>query len=461
MQDKILQKVKDGKNLFVTGGAGVGKTFTSNKIIDMFYNSSKKLAVCAMTGLASQHLSFGQTIQRFALTGGYTSVSDFENLIGSKFFNKLNRQIADVDSIMIDEISMMRPDYIHLLDKVLRHVMWLHYEQSGNHLLPFGGKQIIAVGDFLQLPPVVMREENMLLNYAFETKAWSDAKFSVALLTEVKRQNDMPFIETLNKFRVGFVDKEAADMMRSREEIKQEHRPIMLMSKIKKVEAFNNEMLKLHDGKEEALSGIIKVGKHLEGRDDIIRMRYREVLAEAGLNKEIFVKTGCRVMCLANDPIMDISNGMLGTLIGFKCFDEHNYSYTDEKGEVHDLDYKYFGECLEVEFDDGRRRIITRKEFNVKNREGYTNDKSGEPLNDIQYWQYPVAVGYAISIHKSQGMSLDSVHVDCSGIFAEGQLYVGVSRARSLEGLSVSNFTSGYVMANQKAVDYYMNLMGV
>ena len=461
MEDQILKKARSGGNIFITGGAGVGKTFLSNKIIDHFYNSNKKLAVTAMTGLASQHLSFGQTIQRFTLTGGYTSLKDLDKLVNAKYFKMMNRKIADVDAIMIDEISMMRPDYIHLLDAVLRRVMFLHYEGTGKHMLPFGGKQLIAVGDFLQLPPVIMREENMLLNYAFQTEAWEKAKFTIAMLTEVKRQSDLEFIETLNKFRVGYVDKDAIDMMRSRENVKQEHNPIMLMSKIKKVQTYNNELLKSHNGKEEVLSGIIRVGSHLEGRDDIIKMRYREVLAEAGLDKEIFVKIGCRVMCLANETTMDISNGMLGTLIGFKLVDEMSDTYFDEKGERYDLDYKFHGECLEVEFDDGRRRLIPRKEFRIKSKEGYVSDKTGEPLNDIQYWQYPIAVGYAISIHKSQGMSLDNVHLDCSGIFADGQLYVGASRAKTLQGLSISNFMAGYVRANQHAVDYYMNLMGV
>jgi ATP-dependent DNA helicase PIF1 len=169
----LLTAIDDGDNVLLTGGAGVGKTYHTNKVIEHLRLKGKKFAVCAMTGLASQHLHFGMTIHRFLGIGGKTKKEDLSSLLDSDFFNENLDSVCHISTIIIDEVSMMRSDFLELMDAVLKELRSRSNIIHGKRIddrcdLPFGGYQIILVGDFCQLPPVVPDTEEVPCKWIFQ-----------------------------------------------------------------------------------------------------------------------------------------------------------------------------------------------------------------------------------------------------------------------------------------------------
>jgi nucleoside-triphosphatase THEP1 len=452
--------INDGDNVLLTGGAGVGKTFTMNQVIDMLKAQGHKFAVCAMTGLAAQHLSFGMTIHRFLQVGGKTKKEDiFELQEYDNFIENLD-SIAHVKAIIIDEVSMMRTDFMELMHEVLmltrkRYNITKKKVMDIKEQMPFGGYQLIFVGDFCQLPPVVPEGEKVPCKWIFQHSLFKEAQFRIYNLTEVKRTNDPVLATTLNKIRVGFYDDQTLQIISKRNEARIEGEGTVLMSRIQSVKDYNQRRLSSHDGDPVVLNGHVVIREELKGFEQMVKRLYRTVISESGLDKTITLKTGCRVMILANNPDMGYSNGSQGVLLDMKKFDELSCIFTDRQGHKHYLDYKYFGECLHVLLNDGRDIVVPKKAFPIY---GSEFDDNGKRKVDATFYQYPITAGYAVSIHRAQGMSLDRMILDCSKIFADGQFYVGLSRARSLEGMSILNFHPAYVRADQDAVDFYLKI---
>ena len=457
-----MSAIDDGDNILITGGAGVGKTYHTNLIIDKLKAKNLKFAVCAMTGLASQHLNFGITLHRFLQSGGATSASEIDSLLDNKFFIENLSTICHVSAIIIDEVSMMRPDYLELMDLILKEARMIRNIQTKklfdpNELKPFGGYQIIMVGDFCQLPPVVKKTEKVPCKWIFQHKLFSEAQFRVYNLTETKRTSDPLFADTLNKIRVGYFDAESASLLSKRKDASLDSEGIVLMSKVSGVDFYNSQRLKGQTGEEVKLQGIISIREELKENEKLVKKLYHTILKESGLDKEITLKIGCKVMILSNNNVMNFSNGSQGTLLGTRFIDELNNTFKSKSGLEYDLDFKFFGECLHVLLDTGEDVLVPRKPFYI-----YSNhfDEKGRRIIDLTYYQYPITLGYAVSIHKSQGMSLDNMILDCANIFAEGQFYVGISRARSLQGLSILNFNPYFIRADQEAVNFYLNISG-
>lgn len=456
----LMQALNDGDNLLLTGGAGVGKTYHTNKIIEHLRTQGKKFAVCAMTGLASQHLHFGMTIHRFLGIGGKTKKEDLGALLDSATFNENLDSICHVSAIIIDEVSMMRSDFLELMDATLVEARARYNLLLGKRIdykcdQPFGGYQLILVGDFCQLPPVVPNNESVPCRWVFQHKLFHDGKFRIYNLLETKRTSDPDFANTLNKIRVGFCDKDAYEMIWSRTDAPIEGEGTILMSKVQGVKDYNEIRLNAHPGETLKLSGNVTIREELQGFDNVVKRLYFNAIKESSLEKEITLKVGCKVMLLSNNPDMNYSNGSQGIVLGMKKFDNLNNIFTSKTGIVHELDYKYFCECLHIELDGGEDIVVPKKPFNIF---GHEFDENGRRKIDATFWQYPVTLGYAVSIHKSQGMSLDRMILDCKNIFADGQFYVGLSRARSLKGLSILNFHQGYVKADMDAVNFYLKI---
>jgi ATP-dependent DNA helicase PIF1 len=456
----LIQAIEDGDNVLLTGGAGVGKTYHTNQVIEHLKRKGRKFAVCAMTGLASQHLHFGMTIHRFLSIGGKTKKEDIGDLVDTESFNENLNSVCHVSAIIIDEVSMMRADFLELMDAVLREARSRHNIISGKRIEykqrePFGGYQIIFVGDFCQLPPVVPEDESVPCKWIFQHKLFIEAKFRIYNLTETKRTNDPAFANTLNKIRVGYCDKEAYEMIWKRADAKIDGEGTILMSRVQGVKDYNELRLKSHTGELLKLSGNVTIREELQGFDKVVKRLYVQAIKESGLDKELTLKVGCKVMLLSNNPEMGYSNGSQGIVLGTKKFDNMSYVFTSNSGLVHELDYKYFNECLHILLDSGEDVVVPKKPYNIY---GHEFDENGKRKVDATFWQYPVTLGYAVSIHKSQGMSLDKMILDCKNIFADGQFYVGLSRARSLEGLSVLNFHKDYVRADNDAVDFYLKI---
>lgn len=456
----LLKAIDDGDNVLLTGGAGVGKTYHTNKVIEHLRSKGKKFAVCAMTGLASQHLHFGMTIHRFLSVGGKTKKEDMVDLIDSEAFNENLDSVCHVSSIIIDEVSMMRADFLELMNLVLKESRSRHNLLTGKRIddkcdLPFGGYQIVMVGDFCQLPPVVPDNESVPCKWIFQHKLFIDAKFRVYNLTETKRTSDPAFANTLNKIRVGYCDDAALEMINSRVDAKIAGEGSILMSRLQGVKDYNEKRLKAHTGALLNLSGNVTIREELQDNDKAVKRLYYTAIKESGLEKEISLKVGSKVMILANNPDMGYSNGSQGTILGTKNFDVLSNVFTSNSGLIHNLDYKYYGECLHILLESGEEIVVPKKPFNVY---GTEFDENGRRKIDATFWQYPITLGYAVSIHKSQGMSLDRMILDCRNIFADGQFYVGLSRAKSLEGMSILNFNKGYVRADTDAVEFYLKI---
>lgn len=456
---KMMQAVQDCHNILITGGAGVGKTYHTNKIIEHLKSINRKFAVCAMTGLASQHLHFGMTIHRFLQTGAYTRKDDILALEDKLSFEENLSSISHVTTIIIDEVSMMRTDYLELVDIILKRARSYHNMNLGMRIdymcdLPFGGYQLILVGDFCQLPPVVKKDEKVPCKWVFQHQIFKDAKFRVYNLIETKRTSDPLFANTLNKIRVGYCDADSYTMIKEREAAVLNKEGTVLMSRVENVRMYNESRLGREDGAKIELEGIVSIRKEAASEKEV-KALYREVINNSGLDKTITLKVGCKVIILSNNPEMNYSNGSQGVLLGTKFFDEHNNSFMDNQNFTYQLDYKYFGECLHILLDSGVDVIVPKKQFSLY---GSDFDINGKRLIDALFFQYPVALGYGLSIHKAQGMSLSSMVLDCAKIFSPGQFYVGLSRATSLQGLSIFNFHKSYVMADEDAVNFYVKI---
>jgi GTPase SAR1 family protein len=456
----LMNAINDGDNVLLTGGAGVGKTYHTNKIIEHLRHNGKKFAVCAMTGLASQHLHFGMTVHRFLAIGGKTKKEDMADLIDSEAFNENLDSICYVSTIIIDEVSMMRSDFLELMDLVLKEArsranITLGINISDKTSLPFGGYQIILVGDFCQLPPVVPGVSDVPCKWIFQHRLFTDAKFRIYNLTETKRTSDSLFANTLNKIRVGYCDDDAYKMIWKREGVSIDGEGTILMSRLEGVKNYNDTRLKEHTGEILRLAGNVTIRDELKDFDKVVKRLCFQSIKESGLEKELNLKIGCKVMLLANNPEMGYFNGSQGIVLGTKKFDNISSVFTSQKGIVYDLDYKYFNECLHILLESGEDVIVPKKPYNIY---GTTFDEKGKRQIDATFWQYPLSLGYAVSIHKSQGMSLDKMILDCKNIFADGQFYVGLSRARSLEGMSILNFHKGHVRADSAAVNFYLKI---
>lgn len=458
----IIQAVEAYNNILITGGAGVGKTYQTNLIIEHLSKLKRKFSVCAMTGLASQHLHYGMTVHRFLGTGSYTNKEDFTKLEEKLNFNENLESISHISTIIIDEVSMMRTDYLELMALVLKRARTLNNLLMGNRIdymvdLPFGGYQLIFVGDFCQLPPVVKKGESVPCKWIFQHQLFKEAQFRVFNFTDTKRTSDPLFANTLNKIRVGYCDSEAYNMIKEREGVKFEDEATVLMSRVESVRLYNDARLKKHEGTAIDIDGIVSIRKEYadNSSEQEIKKIYREVIFGSGLEKKISLKIGCKVMLLSNNPEMNYSNGSQGILLGTKFYDSKNYEFKNNKDHFFVLDHKYFGECLHILLNDGVDVVVPKKQFPIY---GHSFDAKGKRLADATFYQHPISLGYGLSIHKCQGMSLDNMLLDCALIFAPGQFYVGLSRARSLKGLSLFNFHKNYVMADDEAVNFYLKI---
>jgi hypothetical protein len=482
--------VKAGKNCFLTGGGGVGKTYLINLLRDKI---KTVFHMTATTGLAALHLN-GQTIHSFTGMGVYTDVEDLKKIKRREGFFDTVQKLRDCKILVIDECSMMRPDQFDLLDALLRFVMTTDEEGKHLHKLPFGGVQIILVGDLLQLPPVIMKNDNLEHRWLFQTKAWKDAEFETYHLTEVKRQNNLEFINVLNDVRFGIVTHATNLMFHGRMNIENDA-PIRLMSKNADVDILNDESIKKVEGEFSDFIGHYSYHYELDENTEANIKERRSLFYQ--LNKSINIspviklKPNCRVLICKNDMDGEYVNGSMGTFIKagyfidtrirkyqevedalryvgipFEYEDEHDCflslgEFDDDKIETlgRNLKPKGFKPCLKLQvmLDNGNQVYIGKNDYSIKTGAFYNVAKK-EVEDDVTFSQYPIRLGYAITIHKSQGMTLESVEIDFDGMFACGQAYVALSRARSLEGLFIKNWKSRYVNADPEAVEFYNNL---
>lgn len=390
-------------NYFVTGKAGTGKSFLLQYFVK---HCQKSVAVVAPTGVAAINAG-GQTIHAFmGLSIGYQNADDAE-AVKAKMTERRRKLMSSIDTLVIDEISMVRADVMDMIDAKMR--------LARKDERPFGGCQLIVFGDLYQLPPVVQRDEEFLFagrRYAspffFSSDVISKNPFKVIELNDVKRQTDETFIELLNKVRVGDNSAEVLAKINERYESPDgEDEFIILTGNRAMANRINNRKLAELPGDEVVYDG------ELTGN-----MKPTEVATAVDLK----LKVGAKVMMLTNDYVGNDQNGGLrwvngsiGTVVELK----------PEKIRVRIGKKRYWVEPYEWD----------------KLRYSY-NDELGKLEQKVEgtFTQLPVRLAYAITIHKSQGKTYNAVGIDLrSGAFAAGQTYVALSRCRSLEHLYVNS----------------------
>ena len=378
-QDNALETLKTGVNVFLTGEPGAGKTHTINRFVEWLYMQGKGYALTASTGIAATHIG-GTTIHSWSGLGIKRVLTDYH-------YAKLDsdeyvvRRVNSAQVLIIDEISMLDATVIDNLDLILKHL-------RGN-TQPFGGLQMIFVGDFFQLPPVVKEGE---MKFAFESEAWKVADPRVCYLTEQHRQNDPVFLEILSAMRAGTITPEHKKTLELSVKEPEEQPETCLFTHNFDVDRVNDKELSRIEGEEKTYE------MHETGIPFLVGKLKENCLAPATLR----LKIGATVMFVRNNFEEGYVNGTIGHVVAWD-----NYGYPV------------------VETKDGKRIVPERAEWAF--------EEYGQKKATIQ--QIPLRLAWAITVHKSQGMSLDSASVDLSRAFECGQGYVAISRVRSLAGL--------------------------
>ena len=449
MLNNIIPDIINRKNLAILGGGGVGKTYLVNQIIEIL-KDNLKIAVTATTGLAATHIN-GHTIHRFSGIGGLSCIDDFKKIFYSKEWPHIVARVRNTDVIIIDEISMLRSDTMNFLDYTLKAV-------TTKRNLPFGGVQIIVVGDFLQLPPVVKRSEYFTKPWAFQSECWYSSQFKIYYLTKVKRQNDKEFIDALNKIRLGQVDDTTNKFFKDREGVTLETLntdPVKLMGTNRNVKKFN-------DAKMETLT----TKNHTYGA----KVTYREkkdwyaIKQETNALDVLDLKEGCQVMITSNDKDDQWVNGSMGVFKTISPPDPYGESlmeriYPTMKIELNKGHGVYVPMKKWTLYDDIPIRELEEIRILEMNMMFSEAEKIKKPYEEAKYIQFPIKPAYAITVHKAQGMTLDQVDFECSDMFMSGQVYVALSRVKALNGLKITNWWPGAVRANKAALEFYNSLL--
>lgn len=420
-QEYAIQKMIQGKNLFITGQAGVGKSFLINKFIEFYRENmedeNKKLYVTSLTGISALIIG-GQTIHRYCGIG--TGEKNIDELVKNIVKNpKAKKRYLNTQVLIIDEISMMSPDLFDKIDLIFRKIR--------KNDQPFGGIQIIVSGDLLQLPPV--KADGFVID-AFN---WDECIEETIYLTEVMRQNEDVFINVLNKIRLGNVDEEVQQLLESRKnvEIINEYGvlPSRLFSKRNMVKKINDdEIKKLKDENETTriFTANYEFSKSvLEENKEFMKALMNE---NCDVEDEIEFTTKCQVMLKVNLPELNLANGSRGVIINFGV--ETGYPI--------------------VRFLNGREMEIAPHPWKLEE-----NNKTM-----VIKTQIPLQLAFAISIHKSQGSTLEYVILDIgSDVFEYGQTYVALSRVKSIDGLFIrGNVDYTKIRANPQILDFYNRL---
>ncbi len=407
-----------GQNVLISGAAGVGKTYVSKMVLDFLVKHEVSVGKTAMTGVAALNIG-GSTIHSFAGLG--LADKDVGSMIADIRKNKRAKgRIESCKVLVIDEVSMMKADLMDKLDTILKY-----YRYSSR---PFGGCQLILSADFLQLPPIWGSDKKR--EFAFQSRAWNEASIVVVNLTEiVRQQGDPEFARALNQIRIG--DPTGLALIRTRVGAKLSGKgaaePVRIYCKNVDVDAMNDDKLRSLPGDAKMFSATDTGTEYYEKTLD------KHCLAP----KQLFLKIGAQVMLLRNME-GSLVNGSIGVV-----------RQLSNSGPT-------------VEFKGGDHVKIEPVTWEVKEQLA-KNEK--DPKNSkIVYktvasrTQYPLKLAYAITAHKVQGLTLDSALIDMSEAFSEGQIYVSLSRVRSLDSLSIVDFPDSKLKVNEECLEFYRNI---
>lgn len=397
-QKEALDILKTGRNVFLTGAAGSGKTFVLREYIKYLNDLDANVGITASTGIAATHMG-GTTIHSWSGIGIRDTLSKSDiSEISQK--SHIKKKVKNASVLIVDEISMLHHFRLDLIDKVIREIK--------NSAEPFGGMQVVFCGDFFQLPPVRRAGEGEVF-FAFRSNVWKDLNLKVCYIDEQHRQSDIEYLKILNAIRDASVSEEVMMILKTRFGKRAETEPTKLYSHNRNVDAENEEEL----GKLPGKASEYEMQTH--GRKNMVEMIQKSCLAPEVLR----LKMGAKVMFVKNNFEEGYVNGTLGVVI--KCG-----------------------------FEEIKVRTLSDMIIDVE-KASWIIEEDGKIKAEIN--QYPLRLAWAITVHKSQGMSLDAAEVDLSHSFEKGMGYVALSRVRSLSGLFLKGLNDMALKINEEVLE--------
>lgn len=411
-----------GYSVFLTGDAGTGKTYLLNKFIQDQRARNRNVMVCAPTGIAALHIN-GVTLH-------HQFKADIKTNVDTKTYDEVVYELADVDTLIIDEISICRIDLFEYVVKYIFGANSIRKQRNKPKI------QVVLSGDFLQLPPVITEEDRKILNkfynrditmgFAFESQYWKMLDLHIVILTEVVRQENSEFLQILNRIRLG--DKTAVDYI------------MQNCSKVPIQDAVNLYG-KNNSVTERNIAELNNLPTELYTHEAIITGAAK--ITDTNAEMILPLKVGARVMTLTNKEMEDGSliygNGSLGTVV----------SINDDS--------------VTVEFDDGFIENIEQYEWKIE--EYYVENSNTTSFPKLckreigKVIQYPLKLAYAITIHKAQGQTYNAVNInpytwDC------GQLYVALSRVKDIKNLYItSEINYDYLVISLNVIKFYNEIV--
>lgn len=394
-----LEKILTYDNVFLSGGAGVGKSFLTNELIRSYKSKNKIVVPLGSSALSAFNIG-GVTLHSFFCLGycqDMNTLSVFDrNQKQREKLAKLKEILKKIDLIIIDEISMVSADIFEMIGFRLRNSQ-------------FEGK-ILVVGDFFQLPPVIKeKKENLFLNstYAFSSFFWKDLNFKNIKLSQSKRTHNLEFYRNLSLIRQGFLDDKILNFfenlcINANDLPKLDDDYTLLCGINKKVNIINQTRLNKLETELVCFKAQIR-----KERKDIEDQRIETWIKSLNILDELHLKIGARVIFCVNNW-------------------EKGY-YNGEQGVVESINYEEDKAYIGIMKNSGVKIMLEPYVFFMEELEQNNNEMFIDVLASVS--QYPIKLAYAITIHKSQGMSIDKLVCDIDHIFENGQLYVALSRA--------------------------------
>ncbi|MFT4718174.1 MAG: ATP-dependent DNA helicase PIF1 [Rickettsiales bacterium] len=414
-QKKVIYAIEDGYSIFVTGSAGTGKSHLLRYLKENYLDSG--LHITASTGIAAVNVS-GQTIHSWAGIGlaNIPIENILENIL-SKKFSYLRRRIRSTIMLAIDEISMISSEVFDILDNVFRVVR--------EDERPFGGIQMVLFGDFFQLPPISKNPDSDN-HFCFNSRSWKTLDPKIFLLKTVFRQRDPEFVRILNNIRFGEIDEKDIKILSSRIEAVDNDKnikPTILSTHNRQVDAVNVKELEKIDSK----------AKFFQAKFTGDAKKREFLKKNCLVNENLELKIGAQIMMLKNTHQKHgIINGSLGIVKDFHV--KTGYPI--------------------VKFNNDKIITITP--------EIWSSEKFDKTENKIKIEasieQIPLILSWAITIHKSQGMTLDKIKCNLSNVFSEGQIYVALSRVKTIDGLFITNIDFNKIKSNSNITQFYRNI---